>query len=1421
MKIPSLPCRAPPATPGPPCGPAGRRPSNPASRLDGRAGGYPALPAGARQSPAVAKNTPAAATNAQGDTDTRLRRRARNADVPAATDGTPAPVPFPSTIVRRLSEEPGPFSLLQAPLPDRLNYFFPEQGLTATQIVVIASNEADTGQFVQFRRVTLAEMYGEGLLTGKLPPILGARLQPGRYASPLETLDLASILDEGSKRLTPGAVAERIRSYWNDPPRHLGAPSRRQWLGRAMSQVLLDETRARIQTGELPPSAMAVAAWASDPARQGEHSHRIFSPDPQHTGLAPGTVIITGQGVDEPGVWWGPDDPRCPAPGRHGGGTTVSNCELPWNLGQPQEGGLTLLWEPGKPLRSFGSLNALQNELRRASGNAQARLVLTPHGRAEGNGSAGDARVAQLQVQQIRETQAAVDRARAEGSSLQQTEARLNEIHTRSVRSCNVVHVVGMIDARLRREADESRRSGRLSLQGAAIVEHALSRAPQEEDQRVCVVNAPGGLLHRGSVVMTERPMTEKDGRPEAGRVVVWEPGQPLREYDSYDELALTLRLRAGARATVPTLSLRPGTPGQIRMEQDWQNRATPSPRPPDLLSLTLRPAGPADTREAQLLAAALRPERPDAGPLIAELRTALNREHAVRRGIAEDDDGQGLRELNRWGEYEHIKDFATPGLRLALKEQTGQDLDPDHIRIHFVPVPVPKLHAHRVIDTVLAIPLPRLPPPVSRTLAELALENIGGLDENEDYQVNVHVTDERRQPIRGLDWAGVQALVQKVDIGKTYPEHLKDRLLTSAGGHQLQRAHRDLTLASMRSDALVAYLEGHLSPDRRQRNLRWLRAVVDHPVEAARPRVDGQTITANTLSVRGLPLPGMLIIRPDTESRDPSVVVYAAGAPDGVAFKAYESLQAAVEDLRARPGMTDWMALQLPTSAQQEAGRFLRSGRTPTLTRVQDDFANDLYERKVANAYNEAGRTTISNYDLRESQHAARIQAGLGVAKTLFGFVPVAGTLIHVGEALQHVVQGITHQQNGDDGAAADSFLQASLAGAHAIASFVGDGGVGGGLAKGTRGALTPRLPSLRAATPKATVSLPVPPARAKGPLLVRRPDGSAGILMSPTRPPQLGDGASAGGAPGTATLSLLDGLRPPTASPGPVPSSSATSIRANNGPAHAGGVKRKSGTPAAGPAAKIPGDVDSPTYRMPTIAPASLPPRNAPDFNERISKESFALVRRRFNLFGPGNTHDGNDVRNAAAQVQVIHVQGRIYNNVRQYDYTLAMQKGAGNCGEMSGSAAQIVKMSSPGTAVAQYRIGNQGAHAFALTGAPATRFVAGQGNAVDLLNAPADAWVMDPWAEIVCPAREYPRLFKEKMHVWDLEGKLVMHKGVLLRPSEWHRTFIEGQQVFVNIPYDNISMTSTLDAAKGPALLDDTSQQAVDDFDLNILR
>lgn len=176
--------------------------------------------------------------------------------------------------------------------------------------------------------------------------------------------------------------------------------------------------------------------------------------------------------------------------------------------------------------------------------------------------------------------------------------------------------------------------------------------------------------------------------------------------------------------------------------------------------------------------------------------------------------------------------------------------------------------------------------------------------------------------------------------------------------------------------------------------------------------------------------------------------------------------------------------------------------------------------------------------------------------------------------------------------------------------------------------------------------------------------------------------------------------------------------------------------------------------------IEALSKPPgfnrRQAVDQNKFYSNGAKEKVDQELKAtgLGPANQVVANSPADLQRQVLtrpvVIWEYLRAGVKTRNYADTI-LRTGAGNCDQMAWAAKKIIDESG-GTAVIW---GMPGAHTFTLVGVPRGTVT----KTVDF-SEPAfkDAWVVDPWAEISCPASEYITRLDLQMSLWQAQGKMI---------------------------------------------------------------
>ncbi|NWD79149.1 hypothetical protein HX891_02085 [Pseudomonas reactans] len=105
--------------------------------------------------------------------------------------------------------------------------------------------------------------------------------------------------------------------------------------------------------------------------------------------------------------------------------------------------------------------------------------------------------------------------------------------------------------------------------------------------------------------------------------------------------------------------------------------------------------------------------------------------------------------------------------------------------------------------------------------------------------------------------------------------------------------------------------------------------------------------------------------------------------------------------------------------------------------------------------------------------------------------------------------------------------------------------------------------------------------------------------------------------------------------------------------------------------------------------------------------------------------------------------------YDKIGAPNYAdIVLKTGAGNCDQMARAAAEIIKESGGDASVWA-----MSGHVFTVVGAPTGL----NARTIDFSEPKwANAWIVDPWAEIECKASEYVTRLKQKMDEWQRAGK-----------------------------------------------------------------
>lgn len=189
-------------------------------------------------------------------------------------------------------------------------------------------------------------------------------------------------------------------------------------------------------------------------------------------------------------------------------------------------------------------------------------------------------------------------------------------------------------------------------------------------------------------------------------------------------------------------------------------------------------------------------------------------------------------------------------------------------------------------------------------------------------------------------------------------------------------------------------------------------------------------------------------------------------------------------------------------------------------------------------------------------------------------------------------------------------------------------------------------------------------------------------------------------------------------------------------------------------------------PNQVAPLTKPADFASRTAEQQNRFYAERAYADVNQSMKAtgLGPSNkVRSKTDIARAdAANMTLSWSRRTVATHAANYP-NLILKTGAGNCGEMALLSKDIITQSG-GRA---YEWAASDAHVFTVVGGPATL----PAGTVDFTgDAWKDAWIVDPWADIACPARQYTQKLKDVMTQWDRGGQKILNEtGQLISPLD----------------------------------------------------
>jgi hypothetical protein len=245
----------------------------------------------------------------------------------------------------------------------------------------------------------------------------------------------------------------------------------------------------------------------------------------------------------------------------------------------------------------------------------------------------------------------------------------------------------------------------------------------------------------------------------------------------------------------------------------------------------------------------------------------------------------------------------------LAAKLATlGVDTSPEAItvemgRIKVLPEPLEFLDPLPGSTAVRRVPL-----------IDLASQNTGRFSLE-----TLHAVDAQGASLRDrLSQGAIRDMVRDLDLARRYQNHLDERLQQGTVGALARKLAVAVRTAQMRLEAAEARLSYYLPgdprsfvDDREERGFRWVEAALDTP--AGQRHVDRHEVVVSQVTYQQVPLDGVLVFASRAVNSAPRVVMYTPDAPDGIAFREFESRQQAAKQFLYHPAFREYLLDRLP----------------------------------------------------------------------------------------------------------------------------------------------------------------------------------------------------------------------------------------------------------------------------------------------------------------------------------------------------------------------------------------------------------------------------------------------------------------------------------------------------------------------------
>lgn len=347
--------------------------------------------------------------------------------------------------------------------------------------------------------------------------------------------------------------------------------------------------------------------------------------------------------------------------------------------------------------------------------------------------------------------------------------------------------------------------------------------------------------------------------------------------------------------------------------------------------------------------------------------------------GLAEP---EGLPSLEQFNDRRQLLAYSNRQLRVALETQFGLTVNPDDIVVN-TRQPVLPAGIRPAGASGTSIPDSGVVrySHKERTLTELALENIGGIDLAFARNSTLKLKPAGGEAVdyKDLTLEQIKDLVRELDIGQSYQDFLQKSLLTSTEALARKQSCTHLVERQMRLSAIEAKINGDFAADRLERGFHWVQAVLDAPQDDDQRRpVEGHRVIVQYLQLRGQRVRGVLLFSTGGDATG-SIVVYTPDAAGAKVFHEF-SKDRFISDFVHNSAWRDYLVARVSPTYQAHVRATLR-GRgdvsTVNMTRIARNLFEDLYESEVSFTINSAATQVTTT-------HQTNVETGLLVATTV-----------------------------------------------------------------------------------------------------------------------------------------------------------------------------------------------------------------------------------------------------------------------------------------------------------------------------------------------------------------------------------------------------------------------------------------------------